>query len=67
MGLPMRSSKQFLMHVDVLDGNISFDKIGFIHDSSVQRDEMLNPGDDRLVKSRPHTTDCIITVMAPDQ
>ena len=55
------------MHVDVLNRDVAVVEIFLIHDTAMKRDQMLNTGDHRLIKSRFHATHSVFSVVAPNE
>ena len=55
------------MHVDVLNGDFSVEEILLIHDSAMQRNEMFNTCDHRLIECGSHSAHGVLAIPAPDQ
>jgi hypothetical protein len=61
------SSKQLLMHVNVLNRDIAVVEIVLIHDAAVERNQMLYARDHRFIQRRFHAANGVFTVSAPHQ
>ena len=55
------------MRVDVLNRDVAVVEIFLIHDAAMQRNQVLNTGDHRLIKSRFHATHSVFSVVAPNE
>jgi len=61
------STKQLLMHVDVLNGDIAVVEIVLIHDAAVKRNQMLYTRNHRFIQRRLHATNGVFAVSTPHQ
>ena len=61
------STKQFLVHLNVLNRDIAVVEVLFIHDTTMKRNQVLDTGDHGLVKRRLHSANRIFTVSTPYQ
>ena len=55
------------MHIDVLNRDISVHEIFFVHDSSMEWNQMLNARDDCFIQGGAHTSNGVFSVSSPNQ
>ena len=55
------------MHIDVLNGDVAVKEILFIHDPSVQRNQVFHSSDHRFIESRSHSANRIFSISTPNQ
>ena len=65
--LTASSTKQLLVHVNVLNCDVAVVEIFLIHDAAMKGDQMFHTRDHRFIKRRLHSTNRVFTVSSPDQ